>query len=106
LTHDSDFDDELKRVLADPPLPEGDFTRRLLDRLERHRRRRRRAFAGAGGFAALITAFDASLSSGPWIVWPPLSAPTAMAALLLAAACCLAWIGSEPAPRLEASVRG
>jgi hypothetical protein len=96
MSFEAEFDDLLRRSLAEAPLPESAFTERVVQRLRRQRRRRRLALAGALGVAAAISGTGAALAAGPWIVVPPVSTGTLVAAVVLAAACGVAWLGAEP----------
>jgi hypothetical protein len=98
MSFEADFDDDLRRSLEEAPLPESEFTERVLQRMRRRRRRRRWALGGAAGVAGAISGTAGALAAGPWIVVPPVSAGTLVAAIVLAAACSVAWLGGEPGP--------
>ncbi len=104
MNPDTAFDAYLAQRLDEAALPDLDFTRAVLAKMEQHRRRRRLALAAAVVAAALLTAITAFSSPRPW-VWPAVSPQAVGATLLLAAACCLAWIGAEPGPRFKLGVR-
>jgi peptidoglycan/LPS O-acetylase OafA/YrhL len=105
MNPDSAFDAYLARHLDEAALPDLDFTRAVLARMEQHRRRRRLALAAAVVGAALLTVITAFSSPRPWVL-PAISPQAVGATLLLAAACCLAWIGAEPGPRTTIQTRG
>jgi CHASE2 domain-containing sensor protein len=105
MSFEADFDDLLRRSLAEAALPESDFTERVLQRLRRQRRQRRRALGGAASVAAAISGSIGALAAGPWIVVPPVSAGTLVAAIVLAAACSVAWLAGEPGPLPAAPTR-
>lgn len=98
MSLEADFDDLLRHGLVEASLPEAEFTERVLQRLRRQRRRRRWALGGAACVAGAISGTAGALAAGPWIVVPPVSAGTLVAAIVLAAACGVAWIGGEPGP--------
>ena len=88
-----EFDKYLISQLDEAPLPDHDFTRAVLTRIERERRQRRIVFAGAAAIAMLIAGIAAGIV--PDAASAELSAQTVVAALLLITISSLAWIDGE-----------
>jgi hypothetical protein len=95
MRHDDEFDAWLTGRLQDEALPDHGFTARVTARLETYQRRRRLALTSAAVLAGAIIAIGLALAPAPLLSSASLNAESVMATLLLAAACSLAWIGTE-----------
>lgn len=101
MTDDDDFDDRLAAQFAgDDELPDAGFSAAIVARIERHHRRRRQTLVAAAVVAAL-----GAVTASAWIPAAALAGAVtpgnAIAALVLAAACSMIWIATEPAVDLR-----
>ena len=96
MTDDDDFDVQLAAQFAgEEELPDAGFSAALLARLEQHHRRRQHMLS----IVAVMTVICVAIA----FAWLPASAVTliatpanAIAVLVLAAACSVIWIATEP----------